>query len=601
MAASNYHDSHVTKRWCLAGLVISWLIAIAASLAGAILLKQEIQNGRATQILIWDTWREVLPLGLNVLVTLLNDSMGYIHTCTLRWSLQREGKLEFNSNLRLFTASKFSRPNGRLANAVYLPGIVLAYGSTSLIFLTLNPDLADLLKHNYDFTDAFGFHINAIALLAFGVGLLLQAIVTTWALAKTDVLTWSSNPLDVTRACVDDGHDGHRVQPRSGRCMMSVHLAQEDARSLKPLAKQENMFKADRRVRRILYLLGCLPLVSVIWGGALLVYIREGFPKTVLGQSWSFLPSFQGITDSDCSAFRCSTGTSVVNLDLGADNGPAGMVPAVLLITGVQSVVTISLHCAELTVNMSRDEKIYRALIGPKGTNGHYNSIVAALTAWQTVVLFLLKSGVHWLFGLAINLQFRIGINMYPPQVFYFAALTLATTIFGVFLSVFCRPKGSLPASYGHVQTIADIVDDWADSGCMFWGVKDHGKTGTDTRKLPLPNKRAWYGGPDYRDLRNPQQFRDTFLSLSTELDMLDPTAAPHLPPDTPDASRMPSFPSSLYRQTQYPSRTQLARNYPSNNSLNSVFSAYSGYSEHTTQSIEPLLAGYSGQRAVSG
>ncbi|KAK0706911.1 hypothetical protein B0T26DRAFT_815149 [Lasiosphaeria miniovina] len=546
MAAPNYHDSHVTNRWCLAGLVISWLIAIAASLASAILFKQEIQNGRATQILIWDTWREVLPLGLDVLVTLLNDSMGYIHTCTLRWSLQREGKLECNSNLP---------PSTFLA----LPSLTAQPRS---IFLTLNPDLADLLKHNYDFTDAFDFHINAIALLAFGVGLLLQAIVTTWALAKTDVLTWSSNPLD----------------PRSGRCMMSVHLAKEDARSLKPLAKQENMFKADRRVRRILYLLGCLPLVSVIWGGALLVYIREGFPKTVLGQSWSFLPSFQGITDSNCSAFRCSTGTSVVNLNLGADNGPAGMVPAVLLTTGVQSVVTISLHCAELIVNMSRDEKIYRALIGPKGTNGHYNSIVAALTAWQTVVLFLLKSGVHWLFGLAINLQFRIGINMYPPQVIYFAALTLATTIFGVFLSVFCRPKGSLPASYGHIQTIADIVDDWADSGCMFWGVKDHGKTGTDTRKVPLPDKRAWYGGLDYRDLRNPQQFRNTFLCFL-----------------------MPSFPSSLYRQTQYPSRTQLARNYPSNNSLNSVFSAYSGYSEHTTQSIEPLLAGYSGQRAVSG
>ncbi len=61
--------------------------------------------------------------------------MGYIHTVSLRWSLQREGKLDFNSNLRLLTSSRKSWPNAWYCNMIFLCGIVLSYSSTSLIFL----------------------------------------------------------------------------------------------------------------------------------------------------------------------------------------------------------------------------------------------------------------------------------------------------------------------------------------------------------------------------------------------------------------------------------------------------------------------------------
>ncbi|KAK4148831.1 hypothetical protein C8A00DRAFT_47428 [Chaetomidium leptoderma] len=593
MAAPQKHDDNVlTRAWCVCGLVVSWIFGISSLLAGGICVYLEVRDGNAAHIILSHTWREVLPLGLNILVTLLNDSMGYVHTCSLRWSLQREGKLDFNSNLRLLTAPTHSRANGVIPNAVYLLGIVLSYGSTSLIFLSLNPELARLLGKAYDRADIDGVHINAVALLTLGAGFLLQAIITNWALLETNIPTWSSNPLDVARACTVDEHDGQRVEPRIGRCMMSVHLAEQDARCCKPTPKQGRMIMAHSHVRRILILLWILPVLSGIWGGAVYGYLLKGSRNGVFGRSWSLLPVFTGSTDSNCSTHQCTDGTSVLNVGWSAANGAAGTVGAVFLIMAFQSIITLALHCAELIVNLSRDEGVYRALIGPRGTNGHYNSVHAAVTSWQTLFLFALKAGVHWMFGLAINLQFQLGVNMHPPQIIYFSAFTLAAAIFGLLLSVW-RPRGYLPASYGHIQTMADVVDDWADSGCMFWGEKvagNPGYTGTSTHRLKQPDERMWYGGQ--RDVRH----SGTRISaVPTELHNLGPSPAPdfHTPPPNPPTAPPYSAQHNTFAQWVQQGQTQ---NRPSHNSLNSAYSGvsgHSGYSGHSAQSSQPFLSGY--------
>lgn len=533
-------------------------------------------------------------------VTLLNDSMGYVHSCTLRWSLHREGKLDFNSNLRLLTAAKHSPPNGVIPNAVYLFGIVLSYGSTSLIFLSLNPELARLLGQTYESSDADGVHINAVALFTLGAGFLLQAIITNWALAETNIPTWSSNPLDVARACTVDEHDGHRVEPRTGRCMMSVHLAKEDARCCKPMRKQRRMITAHPHVRRILGLLWALPILGGIWAAGAFGYLLKGTRNGVYGRSWSLLPVFTGSTDFDCSTHQCTDGTSVLNVGWTSSNGAAGTVGSVFLIMAFQGVVTLSLHCAELIVNLSRDEKIYRALIGPRGTNGHYSSILAAFTSWQTLVLFVFKAGVHWMFGLAINLQFQLGVNMHPPQIFYFSSFCLAAALFGLLLSL-RRPSGYLPASYGHIQTIADVVDEWADSGSMFWGEKyagNPGYTGTSTHRLKQPDEGKWYGG--HHDIRHSRIRVD---AVPTELYNLSPspttppmqfTGFPFRPPYPPAAPPYAQHNAS----SQWGQQAHQMHNHQSYSSLNSAYSrvsGYSAYSGHSAQSTQPFLSGHRG------
>jgi hypothetical protein len=512
-------DNRITKWWCKLGLVVSWFVGFGAALGGGICLYIELRDGNAVFFSLEHTWREVLPLGLNVvgrlqrehrvllrlltmcIVTLLNDSMGYVHNCSLRWSLQREGKLDFNSNLRLLTSARDSRPNAWYSNLIYLTGIVVAYSSTSLIFLSLNPQLAQVLNDNYKSSSGVlgEIHINAIALIAFGVGLLAQAIITTWAFLKTDIPTWSSNPLDVARECMDE-HEPNRISLRPGRCMMGVHQAGEPAQNCYPRQKQRRMFTAHHTVRWVFFLLWTLPLLGGLWGGIIYVVILKGNNHGVLGRSWTFLPVFTGYTDSHCPASACTDGTSILNIGWTASNGAPGTLGSIALVTAFQAVVTVSLHCAELIVNLSRDEVLYRKLIGPKGTNGHYNSIIAACTSWQTIVLFVFKAGVHWMFGLAINLSFRLGVNMYPPQIFYFAGFSFLVALFGTYLA-FRRPRGYLPAAYGHIQTMADIIDEWADSGCMFWGQKADGFqsglsfAGTSTRWLKEPSEDRLYGG----------------------------------------------------------------------------------------------------------
>jgi len=501
-------------------------------------------------------------------VTLLNDSMGYIHTVSLRWSLQREGKLDFNSNLRLLTSSKYSRPNAWYSNAIYLTGIVLAYAATSLIFLSLNPQLAEILHDGYagGSTNESEIHVNAIALVTFGVGLLAQAFITTWAFVATDMPTWSSNPLDVVRECMNE-NEGHRVSHRPGRCMMSVHMALEDRRNCQPISRQRPMFTAHHTVRRVFFLLLALPPLGGLWGGVIYALILRGDVHGVLGRSWAFLPVFTGYTDSNCRAHTCTDGTSILNVGWSAYSGAPGTVGSIFLITAFQAVVTLSLHCAELIVNLSRDEAVYRKLIGPKGTNGHYNSIVAACTSWQTILLFSFKAGVHWMFGLAINLSFRLGVNMYPPQIFYFTGFALALALFGTYLA-FRRPTGPLPASYGHIQTIADIIDEWSDTGSMFWGHKADGQgvgepsyAGTSTRYLKQPSKTRLYGGRPLIS-REELQWRLGYEAGSQQNLNHQGAATPPLPDRGSMASRYPS------------SR-------PSYNSLHSSYSV---------QSNEPLM-----------
>ncbi|KAK3387525.1 hypothetical protein B0H63DRAFT_159136 [Podospora didyma] len=268
--------------------------------------------------------------------------MGYIHTCSLRWSLQREGRIDFNSNLRLFTASKYNASNEMIANTSYLISIALAYGSTSLIFLTYDSSLSKALYDSGELAKSTVIYLNPITLFTFGGGLFIQASITTWALLTTDILTWSSNPLNVARACVVNEYDGHRVEPRAGRCMMSVHLTKKDARAYRPVPKQQSMLTAHSRVKTIIFFQCSLPFLSGIWGVTLLLLTKLGHYSTVPETSWAFIPWFPSYEDhSNCIGPPCTDGTAVVNIDWSSPDGVAG-IQSVYLIIGTQTPVTVS-------------------------------------------------------------------------------------------------------------------------------------------------------------------------------------------------------------------------------------------------------------------
>jgi hypothetical protein len=122
-------------------------------------------------------------------------------------------------------------------------------------------------------------------------------------------------------------------------------------------------------------------------------------------------------------------------------------------------------------VNASRDEQVWRAAYS-KGTNPRYNSVIAALTSWETTVLNLLKTVIHWLFGLGISVYINNGMVMRPPQIFHLTAVAGILALITTYIAT-RRLSGPQPATYGQLQTLIDLVDLWPGKGeRMYWGHK---------------------------------------------------------------------------------------------------------------------------------
>jgi hypothetical protein len=242
--------------------------------------------------------------------------------------------------------------------------------------------------------------LNSIALAALGIGILGQALISTWCMLRNSkqILTWSSNPLNTTLACL------HSVlTPRPGRCMLAVHSAHLPSVPSKPLHRQLSASKADRSVWYILLFIWFLFPLTVFWGSAIL---RSEEPKLDLSlvPPSNFNPKVNN--DVDMSPFSYHDDVSL--------NPPVAtqLIYSLLIVAAIQVLQTLGLHSVELLANLSRDESTWRcanAGIQPRlnetsaGVYIRSSSFKTAITSWQTMVLFALKPIIHWLFGICIT------------------------------------------------------------------------------------------------------------------------------------------------------------------------------------------------------
>jgi hypothetical protein len=148
---------------------------------------------------------EVAALLVNIALTQCLESVSFIHATSLRSELIQEGRLQFNTNIRLFSSTIKHGPNKWYSNTFAAALLVLSYASTSLLFLQ---GRTDTVENSTNIT-----YLNTAALLALGLGLLGHVILSTWSLFRISDTTpciWLSNPLATTMAALYVGVTKHR-------------------------------------------------------------------------------------------------------------------------------------------------------------------------------------------------------------------------------------------------------------------------------------------------------------------------------------------------------------------------------------------------------
>ncbi|KAG2745769.1 hypothetical protein P692DRAFT_201792705, partial [Suillus brevipes Sb2] len=329
-----------------------------------------------------------------------------------------------------------------------------------------------------------GIAIAGLPLLILGVALLLQVMIALSGMRVVKILTWSSSPFDLTAALV------HHTQltPATSRCMRCVSALDVGGGPARPSETQPSAWHAHPSIRKVVISLwaivaacaGWAALVMYLWGkyaGDLTSFTSDVALTT---QTWSLIPN---------STYDSSNFIQYTMVDINIQ----WWILAFVNVTVVQGPLTFGLHCSELIANVIRDERQWRCATGRKGLKTATNPVKPMFTHPICLVLLIAKPFLHWMFGLSFTI-FTFALD--GQQIWN---LCIALFVFACFFTFVAlrRPRGPQPAAYGHVQTLANLVDEW--SPVMWWGHKEDGipycHAGTSDHPLPDVRMDCVYAG----------------------------------------------------------------------------------------------------------
>lgn len=433
---------------------------------------------------------------VNLILTQCLEGLAYVHSVSLRWALLKENRLVFNTNIRLMTSSSLSRPNSWYINAISAALLILCYAATSMLFIP---------RVEVDDGSYHGTHVNLLALLVLGLALLGQTLLAIWCYYSNlrNIPTWSSNPLNTTVLMLDR----QLVRHREGRCIDSMQIRdisgveQESAPKL-PSPQQPSQWQLISTARYALIFIWVLTGLSFVWFLSIVLVARgnmigainqvEHLPNATwhFSMSWNATmnPVVEDIGDTyyfNAVFFSLDWAESIPDMPF-----VAALIVNLLFVCAIQGLQTLGLHFSELIINLSRDEDVWRSLDAYGRSNDVKTSVLekppflAALMSWKYIVLVLFKSLLHWLLGqssqASVELpQDRVWLSMNYSRLLIYAIC--ATAFASVITFIACmKPKGPQPATYGHIQTLADVIDDWNldDDKRFWWG--DKGSSGIE-------------------------------------------------------------------------------------------------------------------------
>ncbi|KAG1857296.1 hypothetical protein C8R48DRAFT_659593 [Suillus tomentosus] len=265
------------------------------------------------------------------------------------------------------------------------------------------------------------------------------------AMRAVKILTWSSSPFDLAAALV------HHTQltPTTSRCMRRVSDLDTYGGPAKPPETQPSAWHAHPSIRKVVIFLWVIVTACAVWA-AIVMYISD-----------RFFSNGNALTLQTCSGIEWWI---LIFVNMAVVQGP----------------LTLVLHCSELIVNIIRDERQWRCATRRQGLRVATNPFNPIFTHPLCLVLFIVKSFLHWMFGLSFDIATYVVndtidaflICMYTAQIWNLCiALFILACVF-TFVPL-RRPSGPQPAAYGHLQTLADLVDEW--SPVMWWGHKADG------------------------------------------------------------------------------------------------------------------------------
>ncbi|KAG2148039.1 hypothetical protein DEU56DRAFT_909387 [Suillus clintonianus] len=489
-----YDRSLTSRRYALVGVACSIIFSCSCIVAGIVTLANHGVTGVAVYNMSpLDTNQEIAQLSmqgetvslmLNLIVTLCTESIGFVHGISLRSALASESRLRFNTNLRLLTAAHgWYNPNGALLNGVSAILLIISYSSASLV-VCLDQRLPTSPTEFF----AEGLAIAGLPLLILGIALLLQVVIALSGMRAAKILTWSSSPFDLTAALV------HHTQltPATFRCMRCVSDLDVDGGPAKPSDTQPSAWHAHPSVRKVVISLWGLVAACAGWAGVVMyiwhkyaVMRRPVYPEPPI---WSFLPNGYPGTIMYAIPGASVQGWILVFVNMGIIQGP----------------LTLGLHCSELIANVIRDERQWRCASLRKGLKMATNPLKSIFTHPICLLLFVVKPFLHWMFGLGFFVivdptdEKIVALYIYMPTAQIWN-LCIALIIFACLFTLVAlrRLRGPQPATYGHLQTLTNLVDEW--SPVMWWGHKEDGipycHAGTSDHPLPDVKMDCVYAG----------------------------------------------------------------------------------------------------------
>lgn len=407
--------------------------------------------------------KDMIALVLNFIVTLCTESTGFVHGISLRSALASESRLRFNSNLRLLTAARgWRNPNGTLPNGIMAVLLIVSYSSASLVILSSSGIFVFSDDSTLVVQVVYSSSILGLPILLLGIALFLQVVIAWSGVRAVKILTWSSSPFDLTAALI------HHTQliPVPSRCMRAVSDLDVHGGPAKPSDIQPSAWHAHPSIRKIIMSLWGLVVACTVWA-MLAMYFYNKYesnnPAITTSKSWSFFPSDQ-------------FSNAVIYGMPFSGNGPWWIL-SLANVAVFQGPLALGLHCSELIVNVIRDESHWKCASRAKGLKLATNPLKSVFVNPLCLILFAVKPVLHWMFGLAFTLYpgtyaqtQGVAFYMYTTQIWN---LCIALLIFACFFTLVSlrRPHGPQPAAYGHLQTLANLVDEW--SPVMWWGHKE--------------------------------------------------------------------------------------------------------------------------------